>query len=71
LPMATATMQPIIQDPSELDRPAEQIAISAVETQSSEGGVWRGDSIAFKIWIVGFLAMMLMNLYDLIAGLFR
>jgi len=69
--MATVTMQPTVQNPSLLNRPAQECSVAAAGTQSSEGGVWSGDSIAFKIWIVGFLLMLLLNMYDLIAGVLR
>ncbi|HLN29031.1 MAG TPA: hypothetical protein VK395_14885 [Gemmataceae bacterium] len=69
--MATVTMQPTVQNPSQLNHPAEVCSVDAAETQSTKSGIWSGDLIAFKIWIIGFLIMLLFNLYDVIAGVIR
>jgi len=74
--MATVTMNPVVQTRARLDSPVEtsssaRAAQAPAEASSPESGVWRGDWITFKIWAAGFLIMLIINVWDMIAGLFR
>ncbi len=70
--MATVTMKPIVQAPARLDSSAATASSAgAAQATSPENGVWRGDWITFKIWVAAFLIMLVINVWDMIAGLFR
>jgi hypothetical protein len=74
--MATVIMRPGVQTSTHSDSSAETSLPASAEQALSEAsraenGVWRGDLITFKIWLAGFLIMLVINVWDMIAGLFR
>jgi hypothetical protein len=74
--MATVTMKPVVQTPTRLGDQGEtscaaKTAQARPEAPSPEQEVWRGDWIMFKIWMAGFLILLVMNVWNMIVALFR
>jgi hypothetical protein len=61
-----------MQSVSLLEKATTAVPVTAVtESDVSEPVPHGADSFAFKVWIAGFLIMAMMNLYILVASLFR